>query len=168
MATFLKAFGAVLLGVVLLLDAGVAVLLVLDWNVIRDEFEATLSGALGRAIEIGELDVEPGWTSRIALTDLRVANAGWAEDETLQEAERVVIFIEVWPLLGGKVVLPGVTVTRPRLSLERKVEGPSNGEPVTPAGEVAALNRGRSSQPSADCGSKPGRLLTATRYAKST
>ena len=134
----LKVGGAVLLALVLLLCVGVAALFLLDWNVIKGDVEALLSEALNREVRIGSLDLDPGWTSRVRLADIWIANPAWAEDPALAAVDEIAITIKVWPLLGGNIEIPSATVRRARVSMERNADGVGSWAPVETVGEVAA------------------------------
>lgn len=129
------------LAVLVVLGAGIAALSLLDWNSFTEEAESFASGLLERKVEIGRLDVEPGWVTRVHLADIRVANTGWAKGDALAAASTVIVSLEAWPLLTGNLVLPEIVIDNPRLSLERDREGRENwnlGTAAEVAGEVAA------------------------------
>lgn len=138
MRAVLKGLGVLLLGAVVLLAAGAALLLMLDWDVVRGRAEALLGGALGRHVAIGDLDVDLGSTSRIHLSDVRIANADWARDDQLAEIADLTLALEVWPLLGGHLVINEVSILEPKVWLERDGEGRVNWAKAKPVGEIAA------------------------------
>ncbi len=129
------------LSVSVVIVSAVATFFLIDWNSVSDEAESFASGALGRQVDIGRLDVEPGWVTRLQLADVRIANAEWAEHDVLAAASTVAVSFEAWPLLSGSLVLPEIVIGNPRLSLERDRDGCVNwnlGVTAEVAGDVAA------------------------------
>lgn len=110
-----------------LIVAAVAfVLLVFDWDMLRDEAEAFASTLAGRDVTIGALDVDLGWTTRVRLADVAIANASWAEGEHLLAAENAEIAVRVWPTLWGRAELPEIVLETPILDLMKDAEGRVN------------------------------------------
>lgn len=121
---------------VLLVAAAVAALFLVDWNILRGYAEDAASAAVGREVKIGHLDVDPGWTTRITVRDLQIANAEWSEGDPLAAVERAEISIRVPPLLRGDTVLPEVSLDRPVLNLLRDAQERANWD-LSPAAEAA-------------------------------
>lgn len=121
-------FGATIGGlVVLTLVAGVAFVVVDDWNVARPLLNQILTAALGRPVAIkGDLDVDLGRVSTLKLNDLSVANADSGTDDALLKVGRLDISVAVRPLLSGKIVLPSVAIADMRAALERRADGTGN------------------------------------------
>ena len=125
-------------GIVGILVAGVVVaVLVVDWE---GRAEQILGAALGREVRLGSLDIDPGWTTTVRVTDLRVANAEWGEADhfvTLDEGE---VAVKVWPLITGRIELPEIVLREPVIALEKDAEGRVNWDfssAAEAAGEVA-------------------------------
>lgn len=133
---------AVIVVVVVLASAGIAALLLIDWDAQRGRAEAFLSTAAGREVRIGHLELDPGWRiSRVLLRDLTIANAEWAADRPLASIAELDLSIETWPLLRGQINLPEIILRRPELFAEVAEDGKVNwemGQAAETAGEVAA------------------------------
>lgn len=110
-----------------------------DWNYLRGYAAERASGAAGRKIEIGDIDVSLGWVTRIVVSNLDIANADWAQSPALARFERAEMDIQLLPLLRGRIVLPNVHLVRPDISLEKKADGRSNWDfSQNPAGVAVA------------------------------
>lgn len=137
---------AISVGVVLFLviAAGLALVLV-DWNRFRGTAESFLSGAAGREVTVGALDVDLGWTTRIALRDLHIANAEWATAggagaKPFVQVGEALLTVETLSLLG-QVRLPKIVLRQPVINAARGPDGQANwdlGPVAEAAGEVAA------------------------------
>ncbi|MGH6912256.1 MAG: AsmA family protein, partial [Geminicoccales bacterium] len=128
------------LGAVLaLLSAAVLALFVVDWNVLRDEAEGLLSAAAGREVRIESLDVRPGWTTRVHLSGLTVANAAWGKADALAKVGEAEVAVRIWPLLRGQLEFREIVLIRPVIALEEGAEDRANWDlsaPAEAAGEV--------------------------------
>ena len=76
--------------------AGIAVALVLvflffPWNTLRGPLASYLSDRLDRHVTLAELRVHPGWTTRVELIDLALANAPWSDLQPMARAQRVAL-----------------------------------------------------------------------------
>lgn len=124
--------------VVLIALLAVGYFTVWDWNYLRGYASERASGASGRKIGIGDIDVQLGRVTRVVLSDLDIANADWAQGDSLVKLEKADVTIQLLPLLHGRVVLPSVHLVRPELSLEKNAEGKSNWDFSQNPGGVAA------------------------------
>lgn len=116
--------GLAIIGILL---AAIAVLLLLwDWNWFKGPLERAVQARTGRALHIGNLDVDLGRTSTVRADTVTFANARWARQPQMARAERVEIDIRLWPLLRGSLQLPEIRLTRPDLLLQT---APRRGEP---------------------------------------
>lgn len=97
-----------------------------DWNWFKGPVERAVQARTGRALHIGNLDVDLGRTSTIRADAITFANASWAKQPAMATADRVEIDVRVWPLLRGSVQLPEVRLTRPDVLLEA---APRKGDP---------------------------------------
>ncbi|WP_312705536.1 AsmA family protein [Stenotrophomonas lactitubi] len=115
------------LAVLVFLFAAILVLIALwDWNWFKGPVERAVQARTGRALHIGNLDVDLGRTTTVRADTLTFANAPWAKQPNMASADRVEIDVRVWPLLRGNVQLPEVRLTRPDVLLET---APRKGEP---------------------------------------
>ncbi|MGQ9370252.1 AsmA family protein [Azospirillum sp. ST 5-10] len=124
----LKWTGLVLLGLVLLVAAGIGVVAALyDWNDARGFLAARLGDALGRDVALdGDLHVGLGDPIRIRAEGVRIANAPWAREPALVEIGALDARLRLWPLLRGDWELPEVRLIAPKLAVERNEAGESN------------------------------------------
>ena len=117
--------------------AGIAALVVIigvalyffDWNLAKPYIARKVTAATGRTFAInGDLDVRLSLTPRIRADQVVFGNAPWSSDPNMVEVKRVELSIELLPLLSGHVRLPEVTMSEPRVVLERSNEGAPNWE----------------------------------------
>lgn len=99
--------------------------LVFQWSWIKPTAERVMSEAAGRDVRIGELDVDLGWTSRIILSDVRIANVEGRE-APFAEVERTEIDVRIMPLLEGRYEIPRAHLLKPRYDLYRDADGNAN------------------------------------------
>lgn len=117
--------GWIVLGVIVAFF--VVLWLIWDWNWFKGPIERRVEAATGREFSIdGNLGVDVFWPPTITADGIRLSNVPWSDDAQMLELERVEFRIEVWPLLRGDVVLPFVTLRKPRLVLERNAELAAN------------------------------------------
>lgn len=109
-----------------LLAAIIILILLWDWNWFKGPVERAVQARTGRALHIGNLDVDLGRTTTIRADQITFANAKWAEQPQMAAADRVEIDIRVWPLLRGSVQLPEIRLQRPEVLLQT---APRKGEP---------------------------------------
>ena len=94
--------------------AAIVVLLVLwDWNWFKGPVERAVQARTGRALHIGNLDVDLGRTITVRGDDITFAHAAWGQRTDMARADRVEIDLRLWPLLRGSVQLPEIRLTRP-------------------------------------------------------
>jgi AsmA family protein len=134
MARAIAVAGATLLAVVAvvigLVVAAVATILALyDSNDRKQLAAGFASTALGREVSIkGDADLDLGWVTRIRLDDVSIANADWAKakDPNMVQVGQLDLAIDVWELLHGRILFPGIDISRPRVLLEKNAEGEAN------------------------------------------
>jgi len=93
-------------------------ILLWDWNWFKGPVERAVQARTGRALQIGNLDVELGSTTTVRGDRIRFANASWAKQPQMASADRVEIDVRLWPLLRGSVQLPEIRLSRPDVLLE--------------------------------------------------
>ena len=105
--------------------AMVALLLVFfPWDLLRGPLNRYVSDRTGRHFEITRsLDVQLGRTIRIVADGIEFANPEWAHDPHLVKAQAAQIDLRLWPLLRGRIELPLITLTQPRLALQVEPDG---------------------------------------------
>jgi uncharacterized protein involved in outer membrane biogenesis len=139
--------------------SGIAVFLLLvaagvyffDWNLLRGPIARRVEHATGRSFAInGDLHVRLSMTPRITMDGLVLGNAAWAKEPTMAQIARLEFTVELLPLLGGRVVLPELSLSEARVSLEKNAQGVPNWEfdttskdPNKPLPSIGALTLDR-------------------------
>jgi AsmA family protein len=116
------------LSVVGLLVILVAVLSLLDWDMLRGPIARVASTRSGRTVTIpGHLRVHL-WSSTPTLTieDLRVANPSWELPRPLLALQRLQVQIELSQLLRGHLVFRRIEIDQPDLYLHQEKSGRAN------------------------------------------
>ena len=103
---------------VFLLAAILLLIALWDWNWFKGPVERAVQAKTGRALHIGNLDVDLGRVTTIRADSITFANAEWAKQPKMASADRVEIDVRVWPLLRGSVQLPEIRLTRPDALLQ--------------------------------------------------
>jgi AsmA family protein len=116
-------FGVLL---VLVLAAGGFVYVFATSDYVRAQIENHASALAGRATRIARVKIDWGWTAHVSLEDVRVSNADWGKADHMLKAKLIDFDIRLWPLLGGHMVLPTLTLKEPELALERNDKGDFN------------------------------------------
>lgn len=135
--------GIGLLGIVVLVAAGIAALLLLfDWNDARGFVARRATAALHRPVSIdGDLRVRLGDPIRIHAEGVRVANAEWSDEKDMASLKVLDATLLPWPLLHGDIDLPEIRLTEPDLFLEKNKEGKPNWDFGPPNVEKAAAKQ---------------------------
>ncbi|MFZ1415736.1 MAG: AsmA family protein [Defluviicoccus sp.] len=120
-------FAAVFSLISVVVAAIVVITLVYDWNDLRGPISRLASTALGRKLTIdGNLNVDLGWTTRIRVENLALANAKWARDPEMVRIGVIDAAVDVRELLKGRVRLPSLALDRPDILLARNENGETN------------------------------------------
>lgn len=117
------------LAILVFLLAAILLLIALwDWNWFKGPVERAVQAKTGRALHIGNLDVDLGRVTTVRADSITFANAEWARQPKMASADRVEIDVRVWPLLRGSVQLPEIRLTRPYALLQTapKADQPGN------------------------------------------
>jgi uncharacterized protein involved in outer membrane biogenesis len=103
----------------------VLVVVFFPWNVLRGPLASYASARLDRAVAIaGDLDVKLGWTTRVQIDGLSIANAPWSTEQPMVDAKRVVLWFTPSALLKGQ---PGkIELDDTSVLFERNAEGDDN------------------------------------------
>jgi AsmA family protein len=64
----------------------------------------------------------------ISLGDVFIANADWAKakDPNIVHVGRLDLAMDIWQLLHGRILVPEINISRPRVLLERNAQGEAN------------------------------------------
>jgi uncharacterized protein involved in outer membrane biogenesis len=121
----LKLRTKILLGTVLAL--GVLVLL-FDWNWLRGTVERYYSEDSGRAVRIGHLDLEAGFSlvPTVRLRDVHVANAPWASKRPFVTAREIAITFSLRSVWQRRPVISRIVLVDADVDLERTADGLRN------------------------------------------
>jgi len=117
--------------VVAIVVVGAAVLIAtLDQNKAKKYISASVSKATGRQLTInGDLKLDLGWISRVSANQIQFANADWSKQPQMAEIQDFEAEIDLWQLLTKfRLVIPAVTLSQPKLVLEKNSGGVANWE----------------------------------------
>ncbi|WP_178133654.1 AsmA family protein [Vineibacter terrae] len=84
----------------------------------HDYVEHHAASVIGHKTRIADVAVDWGWTARLRLGGMEVANAGWGKQPYMLKAEQVDVAIRLWPLLRGELVLPSLVLRKPEIAVE--------------------------------------------------
>ena len=110
--------------------AAVIFVATLDANKAKGYISVAVSKATGRQLTIGgDLQVDFGWISRLRASQIQFENASWSKYPQMTEVGLVDVQIDVWQLLSKfRLVLPSITVSQPKVILEKNADGAANWE----------------------------------------
>ncbi len=112
--------------IALIVASAVALILMLfDWNLVRDPIARLASARLGRQVQIaGNLEIHLWSLKPYATIDaLEIGNPAWAGPGQTASFERVVVQVELLPLLRGRRVLSRLELQSPDINLRRDLRG---------------------------------------------
>jgi uncharacterized protein involved in outer membrane biogenesis len=118
-----SAFGTIVIAAAIFIST-------LDQNKAKQYISVAVNSATGRQLSInGDLKLDLGWISRISAGQIQFENAQWSKHPQMVEVGLVDVQIDLWQLLSEfRVVLPAVTISQPRVILEKNAEGSANWE----------------------------------------
>lgn len=98
-----------------------------DREDLREYILARLSEMAGRELTVsGELSASLSWKPSIRAEGVAFANAEWGEAPHLLELDALEVQLDMRRLLRGRLVLPRLTLIRPKLFLETSPQGEAN------------------------------------------
>ncbi|WP_090827657.1 AsmA family protein [Nitrosovibrio tenuis] len=98
-----------------------------DWNMIKPYVERQVTEKTGREFVIGgDLDVKLSLNPLVSAEGLSLANADWGTQQPMLGVDRLQFRISLLDLLAGHVVLPEVSVSQPKILLEKSADGKRN------------------------------------------
>ena len=104
-----------------------AAILLFDWNMVKPYVERQVTEKTGREFLIqGNLDLSLSLNPRISAEGLSLANADWGTDQPMLGVSRIAFRISLLDLLKGDIVLPEVSISHPKISLEKGEDGKRN------------------------------------------
>lgn len=105
----------------------VIAILLFDWNVLKPYVERQVTETTGREFRIqGNLDVSLSLNPRISVEGLSLANADWSTEQPMLGVNKAAFRISLWDLLKGNIVLPEVSISQPKIILEKSEDGKRN------------------------------------------
>jgi AsmA family protein len=108
-----------------------------DWNMIKPYAERQVSEKTGREFTIrGDLNVSLSLNPLISAEGISLANAEWGTEQPMLDIGKASFRVSLWDLIRGDVVLPEVSVSRPRILLEKSADGKRNWDLKKPEEEV--------------------------------
>lgn len=122
----------IVLGVLVLLVAVVVIvgwvaLQRVDWNEYKQPAAAAALDATGRKLDLaGDLDLQIGLRPGVMIEDVGFENAPWGSRPEMVTAERIVVRLELLPLLFGDVVVDRVELVGLDVLLETRKDGTPN------------------------------------------
>jgi AsmA family protein len=113
-----------------------AVIAVLNSNLLRPTLEHAIAGKTGRETKInGDLRVHLlSWTPSLAISGITIKNPPWADKPTMFSADQLRVSVSLGRLLRGQIVLPQVSATKPVINLERDKAGRASWEFASKSG----------------------------------
>ena len=118
--TILSIFGVLVILIV-------AFVTLFDWNMLKPYVERQVTEKTGREFTIqGNLDVKLSLNPLVSAEGLALANADWGTQQPMLGVDRFQFRISLLDLLGGHIVLPEVSVSQPKILLEKSADGKQN------------------------------------------
>ena len=94
------------------------------WDSLRGPINRYVSAQLGRQFEITQrFSVRLGLITTVRAEEVEIANPQWAQERFLLQAKAAEFEIRLWPLLFGKVVIPRIALTQPKIGLQIEPDG---------------------------------------------
>ena len=94
------------------------------WDLLRGPINRYVSGQLGRRFEITrQLSVHPGRTTTVRAEEVEIANPEWAEYPFFLKARVAEFDVKLLPLLFGKLVMPRISLSEPKIGLQIEPDG---------------------------------------------
>lgn len=130
----------IVLGVLIVVVVGTLALI--DWDAMRGPISRYASAKLHRPVAIQHLDVHI-WSlmPKATIAGVTVGNPKWEKREHLLQLERAQVQLNALYLLRGEIVLPLVSIDKPKLYLHRGSDGHANWEFANAAGKPKEANK---------------------------
>jgi uncharacterized protein involved in outer membrane biogenesis len=115
-----------------------------DWNMIKPYAERQVTEKTGREFVIrGDLDVSLSLNPLISAEGISLANAEWGTEQPMLDVGKASFRISLWDLILGDIVLPEVSISSPKIILEKSADGKRNWDLKKPEEEVEPPKIGR-------------------------
>ena len=100
-----------------------------DWNMLKPYVERQVTEKTGREFLIkGNLDISLSLNPRISAEGLSLANADWGTEQPMLGINKIAFRISLLDLLKGDIVLPEISISQPKILLEKNEDGRRNWE----------------------------------------
>ncbi len=125
-----KVAAAIFSACAVLLLALIALVIVLNSNLLRPTLEHAIAGKTGRETKItGDLHIHLlSWTPSLVINGITIKNPSWADKPIMFSADQLRVSVSLGRLLRGQIVLPQVSVAKPVINLERDKAGRASWE----------------------------------------
>ncbi|HYJ15164.1 MAG TPA: AsmA family protein [Candidatus Limnocylindria bacterium] len=102
----------------------------LDQNQAKKYISAGVSKVTGRQLRInGDLKLDLGWIFTVSANQIQFENAGWSKHAQMAEIGNFDVQIDLWQLLTKfRLVIPTVTISQAKITLEKNAAGSANWE----------------------------------------
>jgi uncharacterized protein involved in outer membrane biogenesis len=98
-----------------------------DWNMLKPYIERQVTEKTGREFTIrGDLDVSLSLNPLVSIGGLSLANADWGTQQPMLAVDSAAFRVSLWNLFLGDVVLPEVSIIKPKIILEKSEDGKRN------------------------------------------
>ncbi len=131
-----KITAAIGIVVAFLLTVLLAVIVVLNSNLLRPTLEHAITSKTGRETKIsGDLRAHLlSWAPSFEISGITIKNPAWADKPIMFSADQLKVSVSLGRLLRGQIVLPQVSLIKPVINLERNKTGRASWEFGTEAG----------------------------------
>jgi len=102
----------------------------IDQNKAKQYISTGVSKATGRELSInGDILLDLGWVSTVSAADIKFQNAPWSKHPEMLEVGLFDVTIDLWQLLTKfRLVFPAITISQPKVILEKNTDGAANWE----------------------------------------
>jgi uncharacterized protein involved in outer membrane biogenesis len=127
MKKWVRIFAILIVAVMAIGIGGVAVLVAVDTNEIRDFLSAEVKKATGRDLAIkGDLNLAVSLSPTVIANDVTFANAEWGSSPSMVSLKRLEVGLDLIPLLKGEIDFTNIQLVAPKILLERRADGLGN------------------------------------------
>ena len=115
--------------VFVLLSGGTVFLMTAGDSFYRWALRQAIEGRIERDITVdGTFSFEVGLEPSLTVTDVRMANAPWADTTDMARLRRLEVQVALLPLFSGVIRIPRLVIDGLEFDLERSIEGKANWE----------------------------------------
>lgn len=127
MKKWIRIFTILIVALIAIGIGGVAILVAVDKNEIRDLLSAEVKKVTGRTLTIkGDLDIAISLSPTVIANDVTFANAEWGSNPSMVSLKRLEVGLDLIPLLKGDIDFTNIQLVAPKILLERRADGLGN------------------------------------------